>query len=104
MDLLPGPGGQDIRMILGDPSDNPFNLSDGLSLAVDYFRHACPETPVVVDLGIAQVVNRQLFQNLNGRIHVSPAGFDGLKQISQGLRIHAIALLSMLFQVRIQPL
>jgi hypothetical protein len=67
-------------MMLGKLLNNSLNLRQGFSFTVNYFRRAVSNTPVMIDAGESDILKRQPFEDIHGRISANPAILDFFNQ------------------------
>ena len=80
-DVYTGAGGENI---VADPAytlHDALNLSVGFAFAVDHLGAATAQRPVVIDLGITQVLIRELSESVQGRIQIELSALNLAEQI-----------------------
>ena len=77
--LVAGPGSHDVLVILGHSLHDPLDLINCLCLAEDHLGHTFSDGTVVVNFGVAQILEGELFELIYGSLHIHPAALDLLK-------------------------
>ena len=83
-----GVRGQDVAAMLGQPRENLGDLRRSLAFSEDHFGHAGAEAAMVIDLGKAQIFERQMAQAVYCLVGRELAVADLLEEFADGFGVH----------------
>jgi len=86
--FLVGVRGQDIATILGQPRENLGDLRWSLPFSENHFGHAGAEAAMVIDLGEAEIFERQMAQAIDSIVRLEFAAADLLEKFADGFGVH----------------
>ena len=79
---------ENVLGLVEQARDDGADLVGSLALAEDDFRNSVPQRAMMIDLGEAQVFERQVAQAFDGRVDVHRSGADLFEQAAQMILIH----------------
>src|SRR5260370_26928127 len=85
---LIGARDEKISRLFKQPRGDPGHLFGSLALPENDFRKAVPKSPMVIQLGIAQVLKGQMPHAVQRRADFNFSGSHSLKQSAQLLLVH----------------